>query len=112
MLSSELEICLNEAFQSARESRHEFMTVEHLLLALLDNASATTVLKASGAQIAHSPSSNLFLGSGIFDWRAAEAAGAPAVWSSWGYGTAHSLAQAPRWRIDRPAQLAELLGLR
>jgi ATP-dependent Clp protease ATP-binding subunit ClpA len=36
MLSSELEFCLNEAFQSARERRHEFMTVEHLLLALLD----------------------------------------------------------------------------
>ena len=35
MLSSELEICLNEAFQGAREARHEFMTVEHLLLALL-----------------------------------------------------------------------------
>ena len=38
MLSSELEICLNDAFQSAREARHEFMTVEHLLLAM--NASA------------------------------------------------------------------------
>ena len=36
MLSSELEFCLNEAFQKARDHRHEFMTVEHLLLALLD----------------------------------------------------------------------------
>ncbi len=38
VLSSELEICLNEAFQSAREARHEFMTVEHLLLAIIDTA--------------------------------------------------------------------------
>ena len=36
MLNSELEYCLNEAFQNARDNRHEFMTVEHLLLALLD----------------------------------------------------------------------------
>ena len=36
MLSSELEYCLNDAFQRAREERHEFITVEHLLLALLD----------------------------------------------------------------------------
>ena len=36
MLSSELEFCLNEAFQRARDRRHEYMTVEHLLLAMLD----------------------------------------------------------------------------
>ena len=36
MLSSELEICLNEAFQKAREARHEFMTVEHLLLSIIE----------------------------------------------------------------------------
>ena len=34
MLSAELEFCLNEAFQKARDNRHEFLTVEHLLLAL------------------------------------------------------------------------------
>ena len=39
-------------------------------------------LRASGAQIAHSPSSNLFLGSGLFDWRAAEAAGAAVTMAS------------------------------
>ena len=50
------------------------------------------VLKASGAQIAHSPSSNLFLGSGIFDWRAAEAAGvAVSVGSDVGGGTSLSM---------------------
>ena len=51
MLSSELEFCLNEAFQRARDRRHEFMTVEHLLLALLDNNDAIRVLKACGADI-------------------------------------------------------------
>ena len=51
MLSRELEVTLNLAFKSAREKRHEFMTVEHLLLALLDDASASSVLKACGADI-------------------------------------------------------------
>jgi guanine deaminase len=50
------------------------------------------VLRASGAQIAHSPSSNLFLGSGLFDWRAAEAAGAAvSIASDVGGGTSLSM---------------------
>ena len=52
MLSRELEVTLNLAFKNAREKRHEFMTVEHLLLALLDDASASNVLKACGADLA------------------------------------------------------------
>ena len=52
MLSSELEYCLNEAFQRAREERHEFITVEHLLLALLDTPAVIEVLKACGADLA------------------------------------------------------------
>ncbi len=51
MLSKELEATLNTAFRDAREKRHEFMTVEHLLLALLDNADACRVLKACGVQL-------------------------------------------------------------
>ena len=51
MLSSELEFCLNEAFQRARERRHEFMTVEHLLLALLDIPRVNEILKACNANI-------------------------------------------------------------
>ncbi|MBT8137061.1 MAG: ATP-dependent Clp protease ATP-binding subunit ClpA [Gammaproteobacteria bacterium] len=51
MLSSELEFCLNEAFQSAREKRHEFMTVEHLLLALIEVPQVGEVLRACGADI-------------------------------------------------------------
>lgn len=46
MLDKELEQTLNDAFKRAREQRHEFMTVEHLLLALLDNTSASKVLRA------------------------------------------------------------------
>ncbi len=52
MLSSELEYCLNEAFQRARDRRHEFMTVEHLLLALLDIPSVNEILKACEANVA------------------------------------------------------------
>jgi ATP-dependent Clp protease ATP-binding subunit ClpA len=51
MLSSELEFCLNEAFQNARESRHEFMTVEHLLLALLDIPRVHEILKACNSNV-------------------------------------------------------------
>ena len=49
MLSSELEICLNEAFQGARDARHEFMTVEHLLLAIIDTPKVREILNACGA---------------------------------------------------------------
>ncbi len=52
MLSSELEICLNEAFQSAREARHEFMTVEHLLLAIVDTPKVREIHRACGADVA------------------------------------------------------------
>jgi len=48
-LSSELEMCLNEAFQSAREARHEFMTVEHLLLAIVETPKVREILRACGA---------------------------------------------------------------
>ena len=51
MLSRDLEVTLNLAFRDARAKRHEFMTVEHLLLALLDNESAAKVLRACGADI-------------------------------------------------------------
>ncbi len=51
MLSSELEFCLNEAFQKARDQRHEFMTVEHLLLALLDIPQVHEILKACNSNI-------------------------------------------------------------
>ena len=51
MLSKELEASLNVAFSVARNKRHEYITVEHLLLALLDNSSANTVLKACGTDL-------------------------------------------------------------
>jgi len=48
MLSKELEFTLNQAFNDAREKRYEFMTVEHLLLALIDNPTAAEVLRSCG----------------------------------------------------------------
>lgn len=51
MLSKDLELTLNNAFKEARSKRHEFMTVEHLLLALLDNNAAAEVLNACAADI-------------------------------------------------------------
>ncbi len=51
MLSKELEFSLNMAFRDAREKRHEFMTVEHLLLSLLDNPNAQSALIACNANI-------------------------------------------------------------
>ncbi|WP_461534664.1 ATP-dependent Clp protease ATP-binding subunit ClpA [Spongorhabdus nitratireducens] len=51
MLNKELEITLNLAFKEAKSKRHEFMTVEHLLLALLDNETATLVLESCGANL-------------------------------------------------------------
>jgi ATP-dependent Clp protease ATP-binding subunit ClpA len=52
MFSKELEVTISQAYQEARSARHEFLTVEHLLLALLDNASALSILSACGADIA------------------------------------------------------------
>ncbi|HEU4991669.1 MAG TPA: Clp protease N-terminal domain-containing protein, partial [Luteimonas sp.] len=49
MFSKDLEYSIGQCYKRAREARHEYMTVEHLLLALLDNPSAEAVLKASGA---------------------------------------------------------------
>ncbi len=51
MLNKELEATLNEAFRGAQSKRHEYMTVEHLLLALLDNVDAVRVLKACGGDL-------------------------------------------------------------
>lgn len=51
MLSKELEVCLNEAFSGARRRRHEFITVEHLLLALLDSSRVVEILRSCGANV-------------------------------------------------------------
>ena len=51
MLSKELEVTLNTAFKNAHDQRHEFITVEHLLLALIGNKSAVTIMKACGCDI-------------------------------------------------------------
>ena len=51
MIAQELEVSLHMAFMEARQKRHEFITVEHLLLAMLDNPSAAQVLRACAANI-------------------------------------------------------------
>lgn len=51
MIAQELEVSLHMAFMDARQKRHELITVEHLLLAMLDNPSASEVLKACGASL-------------------------------------------------------------
>ena len=51
MIAQELEVSLHMAFVEARQQRHEFITVEHLLMALLDNPSASEVLKACATEI-------------------------------------------------------------
>jgi ATP-dependent Clp protease ATP-binding subunit ClpA len=51
MIAQELEVSLHMAFVDARQQRHEFITVEHLLMALLDNPSASEVLRACAANI-------------------------------------------------------------
>ncbi|MGD8580681.1 MAG: Clp protease N-terminal domain-containing protein, partial [Lysobacterales bacterium] len=52
MFSKELELSISQAYQEAREKRHEFLTVEHMLLALLENGSALSILSACGADVA------------------------------------------------------------
>ncbi|MCE3002474.1 MAG: ATP-dependent Clp protease ATP-binding subunit ClpA [Xanthomonadaceae bacterium] len=51
MFSKDLELTIGQCYKEARERRHEFMTVEHLLLSLLDNPSAAAVLRACGADL-------------------------------------------------------------
>jgi len=51
MIAQELEVTLHMAFMAARQKRHEFITVEHLLLAMLDNPSAAEVLRACAADV-------------------------------------------------------------
>jgi hypothetical protein len=51
VLSNELETCLNEAFHRAREARHEYLTVEHLLLGILDTPEAREILGGCGADL-------------------------------------------------------------
>jgi ATP-dependent Clp protease ATP-binding subunit ClpA len=51
MFSKELELSISQAYQLARDKRHEFLTVEHMLLALLDNASALSIISACSADI-------------------------------------------------------------
>jgi len=54
MIAQELEVSLHMAFMDARQKRHELITVEHLLLAMLDNPSASEVLNSCGQTLRNS----------------------------------------------------------
>jgi ATP-dependent Clp protease ATP-binding subunit ClpA len=51
MFSKDLELSISQAYQEARDKRHEYLTVEHMLLALLENASALSILRACGCDV-------------------------------------------------------------
>jgi ATP-dependent Clp protease ATP-binding subunit ClpA len=51
MIAQELEVSLHMAFMDARQKRHELITVEHLLLAMIDNPTAAEVMRACGAKL-------------------------------------------------------------
>ena len=51
MIAQELEVSLHMAFMDARQNRHELITVEHLLLAMIDNPTAANILRACGAKL-------------------------------------------------------------
>ena len=51
MIAQELEVSLHMAFMDARQKRHEFITVEHLLLAMLDNPTAAEVMRACAVDV-------------------------------------------------------------
>ena len=69
MLDKDLEHTLNAAYKEARDQRHEFITVEHLLMALLANASASRVLRACGANlnVLHNDLAKFFVNSKSLD---------------------------------------------
>jgi phosphoglycolate phosphatase len=71
---------------------------------------APAMLQQAAQQLGVAPQQLLMVGDSIADMGAAAAAGAPAVWAGWGYGLLHALPSAPRWRIDRPAELLPILG--
>ncbi len=70
---------------------------------------APAMLRQAAQQLGVAPQQLLMVGDSASDMGAAAAAGAPAVWAGWGYGLLHALPSAPRWRIDRPNQLLQIL---
>ena len=71
---------------------------------------APVMLQQAAQQLGVAPQQLLMVGDSVADMGAAAAAGAPAVWAGWGYGLLHALPDAPRWRIERPEQLLQILG--
>jgi phosphoglycolate phosphatase len=70
---------------------------------------APALLQRAADELGLAPQELLMVGDSAADMGAAAAAGAPAVFATWGYGAAHALPAEPRWRVDRPVQLLDIL---
>jgi phosphoglycolate phosphatase len=71
---------------------------------------APAMLQRAAQALALATPQLLMVGDSVADMGAAAAAGSPAVWAGWGYGGLHSLPTPPRWRVQRPAELLEILA--
>lgn len=71
---------------------------------------APAMLNRAAQDLGLSTQQLLMVGDSAADMGSAAAAGSPAVWAGWGYGILHSLPMAPRWQVQRPGQLLEVLA--
>lgn len=71
---------------------------------------APALLQRAARELGVAPAQLLMVGDSAADIGAAAAAGAPAAFAGWGYGALQALASAPRWHLERPADLIGLLG--
>ncbi len=70
---------------------------------------APAMLNRAALELGVSTPQLLMVGDSAADMGSAAAAGSPAVWAGWGYGVAHSLPVPPRWQVQRPAELLDIL---
>jgi len=71
---------------------------------------APAMLTRAAQQLGLAPNQLLMVGDSAADMGAAVAAGCPAAWAGWGYGGLHSLPTPPRWHVQRPGQLLDILA--
>jgi len=71
---------------------------------------APAMLKRAAQELGLSTPQLLMVGDSAADMASAAAAGSPAVWAGWGYGLVHSLPTPPRWTVQRPGQLLDILA--
>jgi phosphoglycolate phosphatase len=71
---------------------------------------APAMLNLAAQELGFATREVLMVGDSAADMGAAAAAGSPAAWAGWGYGSLHSLPTSPRWLVQRPGQLLEILA--